>query len=166
MAEWKELQLKEDKYTDANAVAAVASADDYVKNDGDTITGKLIMTHENTYADGAFLASGQDSVFKITDTGTWGGFWVIDKNDKKVFWFGASQSSGKGQVEYYTYDVNDQTDHLTQLVAYTKIVNYVYTYLDQIRSGSTQANAGASAKEIWKTSGHASLPDNVLMIGV
>jgi hypothetical protein len=49
MAEWKELQLKEDKYTDANAVAAVASADDYVKNDGDTITGKLIMTHENTY---------------------------------------------------------------------------------------------------------------------
>jgi hypothetical protein len=166
MAAWKELMLKDEKYTDAEAVSAVATADDYVKNDGDTITGKLIMTYEGGYVDGAFLASGQDSVFKITDSGTWGGFWVTDKNDKKVFWFGASQSSGKGQVEYYTYDVTAQTDHLTQLIAFAKIVNYVYTYLEEIRSGSTQANAGASNHEVWKTSGHASLPDNVLMIGV
>lgn len=36
----------------------------------------------------------------------------------------------------------------------------------QIKSGSTQANAGAAANEIWKTASHASLPDNVLMIGV
>ena len=36
----------------------------------------------------------------------------------------------------------------------------------QISSGSTQANAGAAANEIWKTAGHATLPDNVLMIGV
>lgn len=43
MAEWKELQLKEEKYTDAEAVAAVATADDYVKNVGDTINGKLIV---------------------------------------------------------------------------------------------------------------------------
>ena len=38
--------------------------------------------------------------------------------------------------------------------------------IKNIKSGSTQANAGASADEVWKTSGHASLPDNVLMIGV
>jgi len=35
-----------------------------------------------------------------------------------------------------------------------------------IKSGATQAAAGAAAGEIWKTSGHSSLPDNVLMLGV
>lgn len=34
------------------------------------------------------------------------------------------------------------------------------------RAGATQAAAGASAGEIWRTSSHATLPDNVLMIGV
>jgi len=38
--------------------------------------------------------------------------------------------------------------------------------LSQIKSGATQAAAGAAASELWKTSGHASLPDNVIMIGV
>jgi hypothetical protein len=38
--------------------------------------------------------------------------------------------------------------------------------LKTIRSGATQAAAGAAAGELWKTSGHASLPDNVLLIGV
>jgi len=41
-----------------------------------------------------------------------------------------------------------------------------YFYLPTIKSGATQAAAGAAANEVWKTSGHASLPDNVLMIGV
>jgi hypothetical protein len=35
-----------------------------------------------------------------------------------------------------------------------------------IKSGATQAAAGAAAGEIWKTASHATLPDNVLMIGV
>ena len=35
-----------------------------------------------------------------------------------------------------------------------------------IKTGSTQGNAGAAAGELWATSGHASLPDNVVMIGV
>jgi len=38
--------------------------------------------------------------------------------------------------------------------------------LSSIGAGATQAGAGAGANEIWKTSGHATLPDNVLMIGV
>jgi hypothetical protein len=37
---------------------------------------------------------------------------------------------------------------------------------DPIKSGATQAAAGAAAGELWVTSGHASLPDNVLMLGV
>lgn len=38
--------------------------------------------------------------------------------------------------------------------------------LTEIKNGATQAGAGASANEVWKTNGHATLPDNVLMIGV
>lgn len=35
-----------------------------------------------------------------------------------------------------------------------------------IKSGATQAAAGAAADELWKTLGHATLPDNVVLIGV
>lgn len=38
--------------------------------------------------------------------------------------------------------------------------------IDTVKSGATQVAAGATAGEVWKTSGHATLPDNVLMIGV
>ena len=38
--------------------------------------------------------------------------------------------------------------------------------LTSIKSGATQVGAGAAANEIWKTASHASLPDNVLLIGV
>lgn len=38
--------------------------------------------------------------------------------------------------------------------------------LHDIKSGATQAAAGAAANELWKTNGHATLPDNVVMIGV
>jgi hypothetical protein len=46
------------------------------------------------------------------------------------------------------------------------IDNNGYIYINYIRSGATQAAASASANELWKTSGHATLPDNVVMIGV
>jgi hypothetical protein len=39
-------------------------------------------------------------------------------------------------------------------------------HITGIKSGATQVAAGAVAGEIWKTLGHASLPDNVLLIGV
>jgi hypothetical protein len=39
-------------------------------------------------------------------------------------------------------------------------------FINTIKSGATQGGAGAAANEVWKTSGHGSLPDNVLMIGV
>ncbi len=35
-----------------------------------------------------------------------------------------------------------------------------------IKSGATQGASGAVADELWKTASHATLPDNVLMIGV
>lgn len=39
-------------------------------------------------------------------------------------------------------------------------------FLRVIKSGATQVAAGAAANEVWKTNGHATLPNNVLMIGV
>lgn len=39
-------------------------------------------------------------------------------------------------------------------------------YIQVIKSGATQAAAGANPNEMWKTSGHATLPDNVIMHGV
>jgi len=39
-------------------------------------------------------------------------------------------------------------------------------FIANIKSGATQAAAGAAANELWKTNGHASLPNNVVMIGV
>ena len=38
--------------------------------------------------------------------------------------------------------------------------------LPLLKSGATQGGAGAAAGELWITSSHASLPDNVIMIGV
>lgn len=38
--------------------------------------------------------------------------------------------------------------------------------IQTIKSGATQAAAGAAAGELWMTNGHASLPDNVVMMGV
>ena len=38
--------------------------------------------------------------------------------------------------------------------------------LDEIKSGATQVAASAVINEVWKTLDHATLPDNVLMIGV
>ena len=38
--------------------------------------------------------------------------------------------------------------------------------IQTIKLGATQVAAGAAAGELWKTNGHASLPDNVVMIGV
>jgi len=40
--------------------------------------------------------------------------------------------------------------------------NFIYN----LKSGATQAAAGAATGEIWYTVSHSSLPDNVLMIGV
>jgi len=43
---------------------------------------------------------------------------------------------------------------------------FVPMILGSIKSGATQVAAGAGTGELWKTNGHASLPDNVVMIGV
>ena len=60
------------------------------------------------------------------------------------------------------YTVNNQVD-------FRGIGYYAFfggLKISEVKSGATQGAAGAVATEVWKTLGHASLPDNVLMIGV
>ena len=48
-----------------------------------------------------------------------------------------------------------------------KLYNDINTnFIHGLKSGATLVSARETAYEIWKTSGHATLPDNVLMIGV
>ena len=78
------------------------------------------------------------------------GLWI---DDNKKFFFG----TGKDAAIYY--DSND-------LVIDPQEVGSGGLRILSMKSGATQAAAGATADELWKTSGHASLPDNVVMIGV
>ena len=55
----------------------------------------------------------------------------------------------------------DQTLRINAVVTISEALK-----LPNIKSGEDQADAGASADEVWKTASHATLPDNVLMIGV
>ncbi|MBU0506347.1 hypothetical protein KJ708_10160, partial [bacterium] len=39
-------------------------------------------------------------------------------------------------------------------------------FITNLKLGATQVGAGAAANELWKTASHATLPDNVVLIGV
>lgn len=68
----------------------------------------------------------------------------------------------KGKWELYT---NDGSDGDSPTLAVT-VDSGQNVFLHAIKSGATQVGAGAAANELWKTSSHATLPDNVIMIGV
>ena len=46
-----------------------------------------------------------------------------------------------------------------------RIDNSGGVFMYNLKSGTNQATAGAALNELWRTSGHATLPDNVVMIG-
>ena len=78
----------------------------------------------------------------------------------------AGSGGGGGGVTEWT----GLSDTPATLTAYgVPRVNATGTGIDfttLFKSGATQAGAGAVAGEIWRTSGHATLPDNVLLVGV
>ena len=61
--------------------------------------------------------------------------------------------------------MSDDDGHL-DLTADVSIDLNQIVFISTIKSGATQAGAGAAASEMWKTASHTTLPDNVLMIGV
>jgi len=75
-------------------------------------------------------------------------------------WFLANNPTGDGFTLYkYTGTGSYAGVALTVLSSGSLV-------LAVIKSGATQAAAGAVAGELWKTSSHATLPDNVVLIGV
>ena len=54
----------------------------------------------------------------------------------------------------------------TNLVIDPQAVGSGGLVISNMKSGATQGGAGAEADELWKTTSHATLPDNVVMIGV
>lgn len=54
----------------------------------------------------------------------------------------------------------------TNLVIDPQAVGSGGLVISNMKSGATQGAAGAAADELWKTASHATLPDNVVMIGV
>ena len=72
----------------------------------------------------------------------------------------ARANEADGRVKALIYGVFDAAtaDQLLRINGILEITT--------IKNGATQAGAGAGANEVWKTNGHATLPDNVLMIGV
>lgn len=164
MGVWKELQLKEDKYTDAEAVSAVATNDDYVKNTGDTITGTLVSTKLGD--GGGFDVQDFYNTFRVKSGGEWFGWYGRKNNGTFLAWFGGHEAAeNKGELNYYLYN-NGLNARVNLIIHYDFVKVSRNFYISVIKSGSTQANASAAADEVWKTSGHANLPDNVLMIGV
>lgn len=163
MAAWKELMLKDEKYTDAEAVAAVATADNYVKLVGDTMSGTLV----NTYSAGSgFDIRGWRNFFRMASGNVWAGFSIRTYGGVTRAWFGGTEiNTDEGAINYIMYKdgANDKTP---LIIDYRNVHIQLPLLYTNLKSGSTQANAGAAATEVWKTSGHATLPDNVLMIGV
>ena len=107
------------------------------------------------------LGAGQDAKIYYTgfhliiDSQVVGGGDVLFPNDNQSLRFGGGAG---GDAEIY-YDGND-------LIISPQLIGSGGLRILNMKSGATQVAAGAAADELWKTSSHATLPDNVVMIGV
>jgi hypothetical protein len=67
----------------------------------------------------------------------------------------------------FDYDHNiDSLSIFTNNIVSLTMDSAQHIFIPVIASGATQAASGAAANELWKTASHATLPDNVVMIGV
>ena len=72
---------------------------------------------------------------------------------------GLSSALSTGQLVFYTVSGGSLAERM-------RITSGGGVVLSAMRSGATQATAGAAAGELWKTASHATLPDNVVLHGV
>lgn len=193
------------KYTDAEAVAAVAAADDYVLNDGDTMTGDLLIEPINLATDGArkltihenledimiseivlekdtalFKGAAPRFRYRMTGDNSGIGLYFYQNTTSLIGKFsvlGANAPSNPNAFQitssinndgYIIFGTKTSSAYNNRLKVHNngKVEIFQYLNIGNIKSGATQAASGAAANEVWKTNGHATLPDNVLMIGV
>lgn len=105
--------VDDNAYTDADAVAAVAAADDYVLNTGDTISGDLTFSSTKL----AKFTSGN-----LTGNGTSATSWIIN-------------NGGTGTT-YLSFD-KDSTKKLT----YSSVNNNIASSIGMVVSGNLSCNA-------------------------
>ena len=106
---------------------------------------------------------------------------VVNRGDIGTIVMGSGGQYGWANAVGFVYSATNDTGLARNAAAVVKVTNgaagwgslLVYSLdvngilkLLLLKSGATQAAAGAAANEVWKTSSHASLPDNVLMVGV
>lgn len=113
-----------------------------------------LLNNTYTNADG-----GRSSVIDFIGTQTGGEQTVLGRI--KAEHAGTSDDE-KGELIFFTNDGNDGNSPTERM----RIDSAGGIILANVKSGATQVAAGAAANEIWKTASHATLPDNVLMIGV
>lgn len=74
---------------------------------------------------------------------------------------GGGDNSGAGAI---TFNGTDQG--LKWTVSKEGVGTFLTLALTAVPAGATQGGAGVGAGQLWRTASHATLPDNVLMVGV
>lgn len=139
-------------------------------DDSDNVLGVVALTMT-----GALTGKNITSVAADNSTTTYSVQISNNAGSAKVGYggYGMDNSLGSGGIDYTMKVAGDfilQTND-TPVTRLTVDDNGIVTIanilkIEGIKSGATQGAAGAVADEIWKTASHASLPDNVLLIGV
>jgi hypothetical protein len=119
-------------------------------------TAPYITIHNTTHEDGAGGREG-----KLIFEGEQSGGELTTLGEIEICHDGASDDE-KGKLIVRLNDGNDVTSPTVRLTLQADGGLILAT----IKSGATQGAAGAAAGELWKTASHATLPDNVVMIGV
>jgi hypothetical protein len=168
-----------------NNVFVGGSSGYYLNGTGNTIMGHAAgygangaLGTYNTligYQAGSVIEDGDDNVA----IGRRAGYGIVDNSDN-IFLGAYAGYYETGSSKLFISSLSD-TDQTNEATARTVALIYgemnsttssqllrinAVLELTQVKTGSTQANAGAGANEVWATSGHATLPDNVLMLGV
>jgi hypothetical protein len=113
----------------------------------------------NLYRDDATINAGND-LGRVTAGGSAGGTTnraCEIKMEANQTWSSGNKGS---RITFYVIKDANTTSFEAMRIDGTGI------YMYDIKSGATQVAAGANAGEVWKTASHATLPDNVLLIGV
>lgn len=134
-----------------------------------TLTGNSIITDSTLRMDaGAWLPVGQYMGYAGFSRGL-----SFDSNDIVTLSEGAiigdnttigDGTAGTDFVLNFDGDSNDGS--MTWMEDEARFDFNAPIKIDNIKSGATQGAASAAAGEVWKTASHATLPDNVLLIGV
>jgi hypothetical protein len=91
----------------------------------------------------------KDAVLRLT----------ADKGDDNADNFRMRHEASTNNILFETYATGAWTTAL-------KIDSSKHIHIPNMRSGATQAGAGAALGELWRTNGHATLPDGVVMCGL